>query len=206
YDTEEPTMLRLDGVPVRRVPLQVLHRDIAFVPQDNFLFSDTVARNIAFGVEHAEQAEIEAAAQAACVHDNIMDFPEGYQTLVGERGVTLSGGQKQRVSIARALMKDAPILVLDDSLSAVDTDTEEQILKNLKALRQGRTTVIIAHRISTIQHADHILVLEDGKAAEYGTHHELLEKGGLYRSLYDKQQLEKELRESHPADEEGGAV
>ena len=173
---------------------------------------DTVENNIAFGVTGASHEAVEAAAKAADVHDNILEFPEGYQTLLGERGVTVSGGQKQRISIARALMKDAPVLILDDSLSAVDTDTEERILSRLKALRRGKTTLIIAHRISTIQHADHILVLEDGRQAEYGTHAELLALGGLYRSLYDRQQLEKQLQEDAGDDAsslrpaEGGAA
>ncbi len=198
WDTDDPDMIRVDGHPLRKIPLQVLHRDIAYVPQDSFLFSDTIHNNIAFGVESATEAETMEAAKAADVHENIMEFPDKYQTLLGERGVTVSGGQKQRISIARALMKDAPVLILDDSLSAVDTDTEERILTRLKEARRGKTTLIIAHRISTIQHADHILVLEDGKPAEYGTHDELMASGGLYRSIYDKQQLEKQLQEDHP--------
>lgn len=198
WDTDDPDMIRVDGHPLREIPLQVLHRDIAYVPQDSFLFSDTIRNNIAFGVETATEAETMEAAKAADVHDNIMEFPDKYETMLGERGVTVSGGQKQRISIARALMKNAPVLILDDSLSAVDTDTEERILTRLKEVRKGRTTLIIAHRISTIQHADHILVLEDGKPAEYGTHDELMARGGLYRTIYDKQQLEKQLQEEHP--------
>ena len=201
WDTERPEMIRIDGHPLRKIPLKVLHWDLAYVPQDSFLFSDTIENNIAFGVEKASLEEIRECARSADVDDNIMGFPERYQTMLGERGVTVSGGQKQRIAIARALLRNAPVLILDDSLSAVDTDTEERILKRLKADRQGKTTLIIAHRISTIQHADHILVLEDGRQAEYGTHAELLAKGGLYRSIFDKQQLEKQLREEHP--EEG---
>ena len=201
WDTERPDMIRIDGHPLRKIPLKVLHRDLAYVPQDSFLFSDTIENNIAFGVEKASLEEIRECARSADVDDNIMAFPDRYQTMLGERGVTVSGGQKQRIAIARALLRNAPVLILDDSLSAVDTDTEERILKRLKADRQGKTTLIIAHRISTIQHADHILVLEDGRQAEYGTHAELLAKGGLYRSIFDKQQLEKQLREEHP--EEG---
>ena len=177
-----------------------LRRNIACVPQDNFLFSDTLQNNIAFGSDNKSLEAVQEAAKNACIHDNIMEFPKQYQTLVGERGVTISGGQKQRSSIARALMKDAPILLLDDALSAVDTDTERQILDNLHRLRKGRTTIIVAHRISTIQDADHILVLDEGKVEEYGTHEELLNNGKLYASLYRKQQLEKELHE------EGGAA
>ncbi|MBQ8654441.1 MAG: ABC transporter ATP-binding protein [Clostridia bacterium] len=199
YDTEDGRIL-IDGHTLRQIPLSTLRSQIAYVPQDSFLFSDTLENNIAFGVDEVSRDRVEAAAKAACIHDNIIEFPMGYDTVVGERGVTLSGGQKQRSAIARALMKDAPILIMDDALSAVDTDTERQILQNLKENRRDRTTIIIAHRISTIQHADHILVLEDGRVAEYGDHASLLEKGGLYAGLYEKQQLEKQLNE------EGGAL
>ncbi|MBQ1931164.1 MAG: ABC transporter ATP-binding protein [Lachnospiraceae bacterium] len=194
YNTQSD-MISIDDYPLRMIPLEVLRRDIAYGPQDNFLFSDTLENNIAFGVENKTKEDIYRAAKQACIHSNIMDFPEGYETMVGERGVTLSGGQKQRSSIARALLKDAPILILDDALSAVDTDTEEQILRNLRENRQGKTTIIIAHRISTIQNADHILVLEDGRGAEYGTHDELMAMNGIYRSIFEKQQLEKQLSE-----------
>ena len=194
YDVK-PGMIRIDGHALKQIPLHILREGIAYVPQDNFLFSDTLENNIAFGVAEKDPESVRQAARDACIHDNIMDFPDNYQTMVGERGVTLSGGQKQRSSIARALLKDSPILILDDALSAVDTDTEEQILRNLKANRRGKTTLIIAHRISTIQNADHILVLDEGKIAEYGTHGELMKQNGLYRSIYEKQQLEKQLSE-----------
>lgn len=199
YDVPDG-MITIDGHNLREIPLVALRRNIACVPQDNFLFSDTLQNNIAFGSDNKSLEAVQEAAKNACIHDNIMEFPKQYQTLVGERGVTISGGQKQRSSIARALMKDAPILLLDDALSAVDTDTERQILDNLHRLRKGRTTIIVAHRISTIQDADHILVLDEGKVEEYGTHEELLNNGKLYASLYRKQQLEKELHE------EGGAA
>ena len=195
YDTKSPDMVCIDGHPLCTIPLSTLHRAISYVPQDQFLFSDTVHGNIAFGVDACTREDVIRAAKMACIHDNIMEFPKNYDTLVGERGVTISGGQKQRTAIARALMKESPILILDDALSAVDTDTEEQILHNLRENRRGRTTIIIAHRISTIQHADHILVLEDGSRAEYGTHDELMALNGIYRSIWERQQLEKQLHE-----------
>ena len=149
---------------------------------------------------------ITKASEAACIHENIVSFPDGYETLVGERGVTLSGGQKQRSSIARALMKNSPILILDDSLSAVDTDTEEHILRNLKENRQGKTTILIAHRISTIQNADIIMVLEDGEAKEVGNHESLMKLNGIYRDMFEKQQLEAAIGEKKASleNEEGG--
>jgi ATP-binding cassette subfamily B protein len=189
----KPGSIRIDGTNINEMPLKTLREGIAYVPQDNFLFSDTLGNNIAFGADKEDQAAIEKSAMEACIHDNIIDFPSQYDTIVGERGVTLSGGQKQRSSIARALMKDSAILILDDSLSAVDTNTEEKILANLKENRVGKTTIIIAHRISTIQNADHILVLDEGRAAEYGTHLELLSRNGIYAHMYEKQQLEKQL-------------
>ena len=183
-------MIFFDGRDINTIPLKTLRENIAYVPQDNFLFSDTLKANIAFGVEGEDMDAITEATQAACIHDSIALFPAGYDTIVGERGVTLSGGQKQRSSIARALMKDAPILILDDALSAVDTDTEEHILRNLKKNRAGKTTILIAHRISTIQNADIILVLDDGIAKELGTHEELMKLNGIYRDMFEKQQLE----------------
>ncbi len=194
YNTK-PGMILLDGRDINTIPLKTLRENIAYVPQDNFLFSDTLSSNIAFGMEEEDMDQIVRAAKAACIHDNIIAFPEGYNTIVGERGVTLSGGQKQRSSIARALMKDAPILILDDALSAVDTDTEEHILQNLKQNRAGKTTILIAHRISTIQNADVILVLEDGEAREVGNHSELMALGGIYRDMFEKQQLEAAIGE-----------
>lgn len=183
-------MIFFDGRDINTIPLKTLRENIAYVPQDNFLFSDTLKANIAFGVEGEDMDAITEATQTACIHDSIALFPAGYDTIVGERGVTLSGGQKQRSSIARALMKNAPILILDDALSAVDTDTEEHILRNLKKNRAGKTTILIAHRISTIQNADMILVLDDGIAKELGTHEELMKLNGIYRDMFEKQQLE----------------
>lgn len=192
YDIHEGQIL-FDGHPIARIPLEVLRSHIAYVPQDSYLFSDTLENNIAFGKKEATLTDVIEACQDACVHDNIIDFPQQYQTIVGERGVTLSGGQKQRCAIARALLKDAPVLILDDSLSAVDTDTENQILENLKSRRQNQTTIMIAHRISTVKNADHILVLDEGECKEYGTFDELMAQNGIFKEMYDKQQLEHQL-------------
>ena len=198
YNTE-PGMIYLDDHDINTIPLKTLRENIAYVPQDNFLFSDTLKANIAFGTKSQDMSRIIAAAKSACIHDNIANFPDNYDTIVGERGVTLSGGQKQRSSIARALMKNAPILILDDSLSAVDTDTEEHILHNLRDDRKGKTTILIAHRISTVQHADLIMVLENGEMKELGTHTELIQKNGIYKDMFAKQQLEASIGEQEVA-------
>lgn len=197
YDIKEGEIL-LDGHDISRIPLKTLRQSIAYVPQDSMLFSDTLAHNIAFGKRDASYEEIVQACQDACVHDNIVDFPDGYETVVGERGVTLSGGQKQRCAIARALLKESAILILDDSLSAVDTDTEDKILEQLKKRRQNKTTIMIAHRVSTIRNADHILLLDEGCIKEYGTFDELMALGGSFAEMVEKQRLEEML-----ASEEG---
>ena len=194
FDPKEGELF-IGGREVHQIPLKQLRETIGYVPQDNFLFSDTITENIRFGDRSKTQADVEEAAKAACVHDNIVDFAEGYGTMVGERGVSLSGGQKQRISIARALILDPEILVLDDSVSAVDTDTEEKILQHLRQTRKGKTNIIIAHRISTIQDADQILVIDEGKVAELGTHEELVAKNGIYADMYNRQLLEKMKKE-----------
>ena len=194
-------MIYIGGRELHSIPLRKLRKSIAYVPQDTFLFSDTVSANIAFGDRSKTQSEIEKAAELACVHDNIIEFPEGYNTMVGERGVSLSGGQKQRIAIARALILDPEILVLDDSVSAVDTDTEEKILRHLEQQRKGKTNIIIAHRISTLQNADKIIVLSQGKIAEEGTHQELLKQNGIYADMYNRQLLEKIKKEEYGYDE-----
>lgn len=177
----------IDNHDLNDIPLSVLRENIGCVPQDNFLFSATIKANIEFFKGIYSEAEVEEAARLSSVYENIMDFPEGFDTIVGERGITLSGGQKQRISIARAVIKDPAILILDDSLSAVDTQTEEEILSNLKNALQGRTGIIIAHRVSTIKHADKIIVLDHGEIIEQGNHQTLLGQKGHYYQLYTTQ-------------------
>jgi ATP-binding cassette subfamily B multidrug efflux pump len=183
----------LDGVDLRDLDPAALRRHIGFVPQETFLFSDTIADNIAFGVKNATEEQIRRAAELAGLSSDIENFPEGYQTMVGERGITLSGGQKQRTAIARALLRDPRVLILDDALSSVDTLTEERILNHLAGIMRGRTVILISHRVSTVRQADRIVVLEKGRVAEQGTHSELLDLGGYYAALSQKQMLEEEL-------------
>lgn len=181
------------GKDVTTVPIDVLRAAVGFVPQDVFLFNDSIANNISFGSFDVDEQEIEEAARQAVLYDNILELPDQFETLVGERGVTVSGGQKQRTSIARAIVREPEILVFDDALSAVDTDTERRILNNLKKHQGERTVVIVSHRISAVQDADLILVLDEGKIAERGQHYDLVEAGGLYASLYERQLLEEEI-------------
>ncbi|WP_297792369.1 ABC transporter ATP-binding protein [uncultured Eudoraea sp.] len=191
YDTSSGDIF-IDGVPIKKLNLHSLRASVGAVPQDAFLFSDTIKNNIKFGKEDATEDEILDVARKAAVHENIMGFTKKYDTILGERGITLSGGQKQRVSIARALLKEPSIYLFDDCLSAVDTETEEQILFNLKEAAQSRTTLIVSHRVSSAKNADKIIVLEDGKVLEEGTHNKLLEKDGYYKELYINQLSEKE--------------
>jgi ATP-binding cassette, subfamily B, multidrug efflux pump len=192
WDAPEGTIL-IDGRPIREWPVETLRRAIGYVPQDTYLFSDSVGENIAFGLEKFEQRQVCEAAAIANLDSEVQDFPGQYETMVGERGVTLSGGQKQRTAIARAVIRDPRILILDDSLSAVDTQTEEKILGQLRGVMRGRTTILIAHRTSTVRDADQIVVIKDGGIVERGTHDELLTRGGYYADLYQKQLLEEEL-------------
>jgi ATP-binding cassette subfamily B multidrug efflux pump len=188
-----PGTLLIDGRASRDWPLETLRRAVGYVPQDTFLFSETLRENVAFGIDEATNRQILEAAEVASIAEEINEFPAKFDTMVGERGITLSGGQKQRTAIARAVIRDPKILILDDSLSAVDTGTEEQILRRLDAILRQRTTVLISHRVSTVKHADQIAVLRDGRIVERGTHAELLERGGYYADLYNKQLLEEEL-------------
>lgn len=197
YNLDE-NQLFIDGKDIMNLPFKKVRDAIGYVPQDNFLFSDTVANNIAFAFDEIEDEKIVEAAKLADVHNNIIEFTDKYETVLGERGVTLSGGQKQRVSIARALVKNPPILIFDDSVSAVDTKTEETILSNLRKLRQGKTTIMIAHRISTVETLDKIVVMDEGKIIGIGTHNQLLETCDEYKEMVRLQSLEKQI--------EGGAI
>ena len=189
YNVPDGTLF-IDGKDVNSIPIKDVRAAAAYVPQDNFLFSDTIENNIAFATDGATLEGVIEAAKMADVHDNIDEFPEKYQSVLGERGVTVSGGQKQRISIARALMKNAPILILDDSVSAVDVNTEKAILGNLKTLRKGKTTILIAHRISTVENMDKILYLEGGRVSAFGTHAELVATCESYRNLVELQKLD----------------
>ena len=191
YNVPDGTLF-IDGQDVNTVSIHSVRENCAYVPQDNFLFSDTIARNIAFGSREVDQKAVRRAALLADVDENIAQFQEGYDTVLGERGVTVSGGQKQRISIARALMKDAPVLILDDSVSAVDTKTERAILDNLRQTRQGKTTILIAHRISTIEQMDRVLFIDQGRLSGFGTHDELYETNSDYRKMVDLQRLKEE--------------
>jgi ATP-binding cassette subfamily B multidrug efflux pump len=193
YEAADPAAILLDGRPLRDYPLDTLRSAIGFVPQETFLFSTTIADNIAFGTPSASEPDIESAAHTAHIAAEIRDFPAGFRTVVGERGMTLSGGQKQRTAIARAILRDPRILILDDALASVDTNTEDQILTGLRSAMQDRTTILIAHRISTARNADRIAVLIDGRIAELGTHDELLARNGYYADLFEKQSLEEEI-------------
>ncbi|MDP2541020.1 ABC transporter ATP-binding protein [Tenacibaculum discolor] len=192
YDTTGGTVL-MDGKDIKTCNLYDIRNQIGFVPQEPFLFSDTIENNIKFGKEDATEEEIIEAAKNAVIHDNIIDFKQGYKTILGERGVTLSGGQKQRTSIARAIIKDPKILIFDDCLSAVDTETEERILSNLERVSSDKTTIIISHRVSSAKNADKIIVLDNGKIIQQGVHNQLVKQEGYYKELYEQQLLEKEI-------------
>lgn len=194
YDCTEGDVL-IDGLSVKLIPLQTLRTNIGLVPQESFLFSDTITNNISYGLRDINKEKVIESSRIAHFDKDVESFPNTYETIMGERGITLSGGQKQRACLARALSIDPRILILDDSFSAVDTNTEEEILKSLKEYMRGRTCIIISHRISTVKDADKIIVLSKGKIAEQGSHDELIETGGIYADLYYKQLLEKELEE-----------
>ncbi|PTI94889.1 ABC transporter ATP-binding protein [Staphylococcus simulans] len=193
FDTQRPEDITYGGIPIRDYEIQHLRAMFGYVPQDNFLFSTTIRENIAFAVPNSTEQQIQQAAETSYVHHDILNFPQGYDTIVGERGVSLSGGQKQRVSIARAVISDPPVLIFDDSLSAVDADTEEHILNNMRDQRQGKTNIITAHRMSAVSHADLIIVMDEGTVAEQGTHEQLMRNQGWYAKTYQSQQLRDQL-------------
>ena len=195
YEPQQGT-IHVGGVPIERVPLSELRTCIGLIPQDIFLFSQTIADNVAFGVADLEEIELDRLTEAAAIYDEVQNFPVKYQTLIGERGINLSGGQKQRLAIARALAKEPDVLILDDALSSVDTDTEEKILRSLRREMSERTSILISHRISTVREADRIFVLAEGRLAEQGTHDELIAAGGLYADMYAKQQIMYNLERS----------
>jgi ATP-binding cassette subfamily B protein len=190
-----PGTIFLDGRPIETIPQRQLREWIGMVPQETFLFSESIAENVRFGRAEATDEEVDAAAELAGLGPDVSTFPNGLRTVIGERGITLSGGQKQRTAIARALVRDPLILILDDSLSAVDTHTEERILNALRTIRQGRTVLIVSHRVSSVKDADHIVVLDEGRIVERGSHESLLAKGGYYADLYHRQTIEEELGE-----------
>jgi ATP-binding cassette subfamily B protein len=201
FDVQQGEVL-IDGINVRRYPLQHLRRAVGYVPQETFLFSVPLRENVGFGVDDAlSDGQIDWAGDVSQLNKDVEDFPARYDTLIGERGVTLSGGQKQRTAIARAVAKDPQVLILDDALSAVDTYTEAEILRRLRGVMRERTSIVVAHRISTVKDADEIIVLDDGRVAERGTHLELLEHGGLYAQMYRRQLLEEELEVDEERDE-----
>jgi ATP-binding cassette subfamily B multidrug efflux pump len=194
YDVSEGELL-IDGINIKDLPLGLLRSNIGYVQQETFLFSDTLLENISYGIDNGSEQHARAAAEVSQLAKDIQDFQYGYGTVVGERGITLSGGQKQRTSIARAVMRNPKILILDDALSAVDTYTEEEILKRLRAVMKNRTSIIVSHRISTVKDADMIIVMKEGKIVERGAHNELVALGGIYAELYEKQLLEEELEQ-----------
>ena len=187
--------LLIDGISIKQIPVETLRSNIGYVPQETFLFSDTIAGNISYGVDNGTEEHVTTASEVSQLVKDVSEFPKGFETMIGERGITLSGGQKQRASIARAVMRNPKILILDDALSAVDTYTEEEILKRLRSVMKNRTSIIISHRISTVKDADMIVVLNNGEITERGTHEELVAFGGIYAELYQKQLLEEELRQ-----------
>ena len=197
YDTTKGEIV-LDDIPIEHFALSAIRRQIGYVPQDVFLFSDTIGNNISFGLtdeinEEKKKILIHEAAKQSVIFDNIMDFPKNFKTMIGERGITLSGGQKQRISIARAIIKHPRLLIFDDCLSAVDTNTENKILNQLQSLMKDRTAIIISHRVSSVKNADQIIVLDKGRITETGNHLSLMEKKGEYFELYERQMLEEEL-------------